>query len=276
MLKILVPTDFSDNSKTGMRFAIQWSIQQRVELIFFHVFNVALLQPGKDSKEYTEPVDANAISKLKSFVSDLYKSTNTKPGKHSFVAKQGISPDMSMIEYCRQHADISYICIATRGAGKLNKLFGTNTGNLITKSPIPVIAVPRNYRAKPVKRILFAADFQDYPLELEKVERFTRPFKANLEVLHLAWPGEVLPSQKMLEKSSGRKSPFKISMNILSRDFNKSLLKNLQDRFNKSKPSLIVMFTNQYRSLLDRILSSSITEQVSFTTKTPMLAFHKS
>lgn len=40
MKKVLVTTDFSENSKAGIRFAIQWASQQRLSLIFVHVLHI--------------------------------------------------------------------------------------------------------------------------------------------------------------------------------------------------------------------------------------------
>lgn len=275
MLKILVPTDFSANSRAGMRFAIQWSMQQKIELIFFHVFRVIALPVGKDYRKYIETEEADAVNKMQHFVSALYKSMHHKPGKYSCVVKQGISPDLVIMEYCREHADIDYICIATRGAGKLNKLFGTNTGNLITKSKVPVIAVPKSYRKKSVKHILYAADFQDYSRELKRVEDFARPLKANIEVLHLTWPYEVMPDRKILEKPVGKKFPYGEDVKIRRTGFARSFFKDLQNMIYKSKPSLIIMFTDQDRNLIEKILFPSMAEQLSFTTKIPLLAFRK-
>ncbi len=275
MLKILVPTDFSVYSKAGMRFAIQWSIQQKIELIFFHMFNVALLPPTKDYREYIEAKETNATNKLQHFASDLYKSMHSKPGKHSCVAIQGISPDISIMDYCRKHDDIDYICIATRGAGKINRLFGTNTGNLITKSPVPVIAVPKGYRKKTVKHILYTTDLTDYSEELKKVEGFTRPFKATIEIIHLTWSGEVMPNKKTLEKRLAKNFPYGRKLKIEKMDFTRSLTKNLKDIICKSKPSLLVMFTDQHWTLIERVFFPSKAEQLSFTTKIPLLSFKK-
>ena len=40
MEKILVTTDFSDNSKAGMRFSIRLAMQYKFQLTFFHVYNI--------------------------------------------------------------------------------------------------------------------------------------------------------------------------------------------------------------------------------------------
>ena len=34
MDKILAPTDFSNNSRRGMRFAMQWATQQKMEIVY--------------------------------------------------------------------------------------------------------------------------------------------------------------------------------------------------------------------------------------------------
>jgi hypothetical protein len=39
MDKILAPTDFSNNSRRGMRFAMQWATQQKMEIVFLHVYH---------------------------------------------------------------------------------------------------------------------------------------------------------------------------------------------------------------------------------------------
>ena len=40
MKKILVATDFSNNSKAGLRFALQWSTREKLELIFLHALHI--------------------------------------------------------------------------------------------------------------------------------------------------------------------------------------------------------------------------------------------
>jgi hypothetical protein len=196
-------------------------------------------------------------------------------GKLSCIAIRGTSADISIMDYCRKHNDIDYICISTRGAGRLNKLFGTNTGNLITKSTVPVIAVPKEYRNKSVRHVLYVTDLLDYTEELRKVERFTRPFEANIDVVHLSWPGEVMPGKKVLEKSLAKGLPYGRKFKIEKLDFTRSLVKNLQELVCRLKPSLIIMFTDQHRNLIHKILFPSKAEQLSFSTKIPLLAFQK-
>jgi nucleotide-binding universal stress UspA family protein len=275
MIKILVPTDFSINSRAGMRFAIHWSQVQKIELVFFHMFHQSVMPGNINYKEYLRKKECDSINKLQQFVSGLYNSMHCQPGKFSCVAVPGTSADISVMDYCRKHNDLDYICISTHGAGGINRLFGTNTGNLITKSPVPVIAVPKEYRSKQVRHVLYVTDLLDYSEELKKVEHFTRPFEANIEVVHLSWPGEILPGKEILEKSHLKNFPYGRELKIEKVDFTRSLIKNLQEVIYKSKPSLIIMFTDQHRNLIQKILFPSKAEQLSFKTKIPLLTFQK-
>ena len=120
MKKILVTTDFSAHSKAGMRFAIQLATQKKAELIFYHCFQAML--PTTIQGEFIETSvrkQANTyLQKLEKFVASLYQSMHLSPGTNRCVVVEDLNPDDAILDYARQHA-IDYICISTRGAGKM-------------------------------------------------------------------------------------------------------------------------------------------------------------
>ena len=277
MKKILVSTDFSANSKSGVRFAIRWASEQKVNLVFIHVLNVlkATSWSGAYFEKYAAQQEVLCRSKLEKFVAGIYNSMNTKPGKHSFEIIQGISADISILDYCRKNHGIDYICISTRGAGKFNKIFGTNTGNLITKSAVPVMAVPKNYRVAQVKSVMYAADLRNYPEEIQRVVDFAQPFKANIDVLHFTWPDEITIDKKIMETAAGKKYKYGMKVHLEKNDAVHSLIQNIQSQIQIRKPSVVVMFTNQKRTFFQRLFLSSKAEELSFEAKVPLLVFNK-
>ena len=52
-----------------------------------------------------------------------------------------------------------------------------------------------------------------------------------------------------------------------------SLIQNLEDQIRKRKPSIVVMFTNQDRTIFQRMFLSSKAEDLSFKVKAPLLVF---
>ena len=129
MKKILVPIDFSVNSKRGARFAIHWSTQQKLELVFIHILHILRPTIWTDAyfAKYAEREEKICRAKFEKFVAGIYRKPSVKPGKYSLLIVRGISADISILNYCRGRRDIDYVCICTRGAGKFKKIFGSNT-----------------------------------------------------------------------------------------------------------------------------------------------------
>jgi nucleotide-binding universal stress UspA family protein len=277
MKKILVPTDFSVYSKSGVRFAINWANQQKLELVFVHVLHILRATRWSDSyfEKYAEEEEKFRKTKFEKFIAAIYRNMNVDPGKHSFVIIQGISADFTILGYCEKNPDIDYICISTRGAGKFKKIFGTNTGNLITKSNVPVLAVPNKYRVVSLKSILYATDFRNYPEELNKVVDFALPFKAKIAVLHFTWPYEIIFDEKTIEAAFKKEYKYSLEIYFEKNDAVRSLIENLQKQISIRKPSVVVMFTNQERTLFQKVFLSSKTEELSFQLKVPLLVFKK-
>jgi hypothetical protein len=165
--------------------------------------------------------------------------------------------------------------MSTRGAGKIDKLYGTHTGTLITNSPVPVIAVPKHYRKTSLNNLLYASDFKNYSCELKKVVAFARPLHATINVLHLSSGRENLQVDVSHENEISSNFDSKINLLIKGKHSFQSFAKFLQKEKFTPKPSLIIMFTEQKRDMLKKLLSPSKTENLSFKTKIPLLAFHK-
>jgi len=58
-------------------------------------------------------------------------------------------------------------------------------------------------------------------------------------------------------------------------DIEKTLIENMNEAFQKSKPSMVVMFTEQNRTLFEKIFSSSISAEYASVSEIPLLVFSK-
>ena len=277
MKKVLVPTDFSENSKGGVRFAVQWSTIESIELVFVHALHISRQVQWSKSYflKYSQVQRKKHRAILEEFAAEIYKSMSIKPRKYSCKIIEGFSPDLAILEYCRGHDNIAFVCISTRGAGRFKRLLGTITGNLITHSEIPVIAVPKNYRVKPFKQLMFATDFHSYRKELKQVLNFARPLKMPVDVLHFAWPDEAIPDATLIESGTRDKFRYPVKLYVKKSDATHTLIQRMQKEIDIRKPSLAVMFTDQKRTLFQKIFLSSKAEQLSFDLKVPLLVFHK-
>ncbi len=276
MQKILVTNDFSVNSKAGLRFAIQLASQHKVELTFFHSYNV--MKPtswGDATFEAYEKGEAKKIQdQLSRFVHSVYKSMNIAAKNIKCVIRSSVFDDANIREYAAQNK-FNYICISTRGAGKIKKIFGTNTSNLINHSDVPVIAVPSSWHPSKITNVLYASDLTQLEKELKQVVKFAKPLKAKVELLHFNSPSEIITDTKILDAAIKKFSKYDIKLHLENANPVETLISNLEAAIKKSKPSLMIMFTEQSKTFFEKLFLSSKSAEYTFNAKIPLLVFRK-
>ena len=256
-----------------MKFALQWADKEEVKLLFIHVLQVKR-ETGMTEHEYHHCIAGKLRHEkhvLETFLQAVFAEFNVQPEHYAIEVVEGFSADTSLLAYCERHSEISYICISTRGASGIQKVLGTNTGNLITASATPVVAVPLNYQENGLNKILYASDFMDYPQEIEKVINFARPLKAQIEILHFSWPYEDYSDDSAFQ----RDYEYGFTLSFPAHDVTQRLITNLHDEIQEKKPSVVVMFTHQEKKFWDKIFSPSKTELLSFRLDVPLLVFRK-
>lgn len=276
MKKILVTTDFSINSKAGVRFAIQLASQNKYDLTFFHSYHL-IRSPGDDDRAF-ESFEKNEITKTKRrlyrFVDSVYKSMDITPVNIECAVKNSFLTDSNIMNYAAQNG-FSFICISRRGEARHKKIFGTNTSNLIDQSEVPVIAVPNTYRKNQITKVLYASDLSDLEKEIKKVVDFAKPLKAKIELLHFKIPSELTNDPGLIEKAVRKFSEYNIKLHLEKLDFAQTLVTNLGKAIKKSKPSVIIMFTQQNRSFFKKLFLSSNSAEYSFQSAVPVIVFRK-
>lgn len=276
MDKILVTTDFSTSSKAGMRFAIQLSTQGKYELTFFHSYYIMKPTSWSDAtlaayeKRETEKIQ----KQLNQFVESVYKSIGVVSKNKRCVISSSVTTDSNIREYAFTNK-FNYICISTRGAGKLKKIFGTNTSNLINHSTVPVIAVPHNYQTSKLVSILYASDLVELENELKKVVDFAKPLKAKVELLHFNSPIDLITDSKIIEAAVKKFSKYDVKLHLENASPLNTFISNIEAALKKSKPSLMIMFTQQNRAFFEKLFLSSKSSEYSFNAKVPLLVFNK-
>ena len=193
----------------------------------------------------------------------------------SCIIKSSVLPQSCIMEYAADNK-FDLICISTRGAGTIERFLGTNTGNLINHSDVPVIAVPHKYKSKAVTSIMYASDLANLEKELKNVVGFAKPLKAKVELLHFTSPLETIIDPEIIKVAVKRFSKYDIKLNIKNTDLVKTLVSNIEAALKKSKPSMLIMFTEQNRSLFQKLFLSGKSAAYSFETTVPLLVFNKS
>lgn len=276
MKKILVTTDFSPNSKAGLRFAIQLASQGDYDLTFFHSYHI--VRSSGSENQIFETFEKSEITTIKRrlyrFVESVYKKMDIITPNINCVIRNSFLTDSNIMQYAAQNG-YSFICISRRGNAKHKRIFGTNTANLINQSEVPVIAVPNTYKKNQITKVLYASDLSNLEKEVKKVTDFAKPLKAKVELLHFKGSSDLLEDQMLIEKAIRKFSNHDMELHFEKLDFAQTLIANLEKAIKKSNPSVIIMFTQQNKSFFKRLFLSSNSAEYSFKSIVPLLVFPK-
>jgi len=274
MQKILVTTDYSTNSKAGVRFAIQFASQSPAEIIFYHVHEGVADNNWNPKKKNENPDHDLRLEKLQKFISSIYTSSDLPLVKFRCIVEVGFDTNNMILNFAQQ-CKANYICISTRGGGTLKKLLGTTTSALIEKSTTPVLVVPKTYRIKPINEIWYSSDLANLKSELNTVQKFAAPFSADVHVYYYDYMAEVEEIMDRLNKLAAKFVSKGTFFHFRKMKIDKSISEHLQNDMTNHKPSIVVLFTKQNRSWIDRLFYRNNTKEVTFDAKTPLLVLKK-
>lgn len=276
MKKVLVTTDLSTASKAGLRFAIQLASQMEVDLVFFHCFHALIPTTiHRDHIKNSLQEQSNThVKKLEHFVNRLYQTMKVKAGTHRCVVVEHLNPEQAILEYANAQG-CDFICMSTRGAGSVLKIIGTHTGNVLHKSSIPVLVIPRSYRVRPIQKLLYSSDLENFDKEMPAVSAFAEALQVKVALAHFYFPGEITLNKENLRQMWRLKFPSLDQVYLEPYDLKQGFPAQLDQLIKKNKPSLVVFFSHTKRSWFDKLFGLSISESVSFVTKAPMLVYRK-
>lgn len=276
-MRLLVTTDFSENSKGAVRFAQTLAKQSKsVEVTFYHA--IQIMKPTQWSdvffKEYKDAEIARLTEDLKKFIYSTLGRGKGKFAKMKFIIDHSSSTEKDIITFAEKHK-INFICIATKGAGMLRKVMGTHTSYIVKNSTIPLLVIPSHYIQKPLEKATYLSDFENLKKEVVKISKFSNEISMQFEVLHYA---SAIIDTKKFEKN---KELFKtelfanIELKIQKNNYERSLIEKVTNHVQKTKPELLILFTKREKGFFERLFLPSKSVELTYTTKVPILIYSK-
>jgi nucleotide-binding universal stress UspA family protein len=273
---LLVTTDLSHNSRAGVRFAIQLAAQTQSKLVFYHV--IELLTPTSWRKEeaiqFVETTLKTGEEQLNAFVDAIYATFPAMLLKHECVVELGTDADNAIINYA-QKINADFICMSTHGGGVLDKIVGTNASTLVSRSPIPVIVVPKDYHKKRIDKIGYASDYEHLDREMPIVQAFAASVSAQLDVYHFNYNVHDTHTKTTFEAIKAKYASKKTIFHTPDICLDYGLVEHLQRMVDREKPSILVMFTQQKDNWMERFFIESKTVDMAFSSKVPLLTLPK-
>jgi len=259
-MKILLPTDFSENSLKSIDYALFIFGVNEVQYHLLHTFEIVSTRASDGIKELKSEMEKQADENLVELANEIIK-------KHPLVKLSLEYQYGALCDFIHQidNKQYDFIVMGTKGSSGLKEVFlGSNSWDVIVSTHIPVLVLPENVDFKQNLKLLFAIDPYQLPSKqvvelLLKMEENTS-FEINL--LAIKNNGD-FNLNKINELFKG------IRFNLIVTE-NEDIEKAIEIYQQKKQIDLLVM-VNQHRSFWENLFHTSTTKKLTFHTKTPLL-----
>ncbi|WP_290790540.1 universal stress protein [Altibacter sp.] len=272
MKRILLPTDFSENSLNAIRYAMAFFKNSEVDFFVLNVQKTSnyttadLMSRSSGSTVYRAILDDNKKS-LNKFIEKLKKECVGE--KYTFHGLVDFDVFTDAMQQAVVTKNIDLIIMGTNGAtGAKEVLFGSNTLNVIRQVNCPLIAVPEAYTFKDIKNVLFSINYQGVPTtSIAPLIEILKLYKATLKVLDVK-------EENIHVTSAETEASLKDLLGNLSYDY--YLLSGIPipiaiDAFEQLFPVDLHALIVEQKSFLDRFVFGSETSAISYNSRVPLL-----
>ena len=275
MRKILVLTDFSENSTNALKYACELFKHDISKFIIMHAYQDEIYTDDSlITRGDLENVTKNISAKSKSQLEDILKQIKSasQNAKHSYIIKSSNSMLLDETNKIVEDENIDIIVMGTHGKAKDNKLtFGSHTLQVLRYVCCPVLAIPENFEHKHPKHILFSTDYliPYKKRELKLLNDLASSSKAIIDVLYISRSRTLSlrqeDNQNFIKEVLGQN---KINFTTLNA---KSISKTIHEYINEYEVDMLVM-VNTRHSFLENILFQTTIDKVSLNVDIPFLA----
>lgn len=272
MVNILVPTDFSQLSKSALKYAIKIANRLDGNVTVLHVmtttraFRIAMMEKIRSSDSDLMESAQNELEVMIKTMAEQYQATT--PLKYQ-VARGSYFPSTLLREARRLRSGL--IVMGTRGASGLTKaVLGSNTNSVIEVSHVPVLAVPEKADFKGFRNVVYASDLRNLREELEILILYIEKFGSTIHLIHIVPPGEQVDVIEARIEATLKEFPYK---NIITLVLVDSDIESALDQYVEvSKADVLAMFTHEI-SFFEKVFDKSMTRKIAFHSRVPLLAF---
>lgn len=278
MNTILYATDYSKNSVAALKYASSLSIRLGYRLVVCHVFGNPIIGEAivldDIAKLQKKAMKANRV-RLQEFCEQhlgeevVRNSLIIEPIENNTILN-------GILETANQwHVEI--IVVGMKGESKLvDFILGTTTNALIHKAPCPVLSIPVDTSYMPIKRFVYATDFEEEDIHaIQKVVEIAEPLNAEIKVVHISTRDEYAGDLQMEWFKDMLESKFLYSKIEFELIFSEDIFNSLRIYVGDVDADLVVMLEREKEGFLKKLLHRDNVKKMESYGRVPLLSFNE-
>jgi nucleotide-binding universal stress UspA family protein len=270
MIKILfVPTDFSDDADKALKYALELARKANAKVIVFNSYEI----PYSTSGMIVSVADVLKEDAQRGIEDTLKK---IKEWGYSDVAVEGYIKAGGAIALISEQAlekNADLIVMGTKGASGIQEvLIGSNTQGVIQNADVPVLAVPAVAEYKEIEKITFAADYKEIDNfdTLNILKEIANLYNAEIQILNIITKAEDKTKiQDAIEALELEQFLADIKHEYFYQE-NDDVVNGITEFVDKNS-DMVAVYARKH-GFLEKIFKKSVTNQLAFHSKKPLLA----
>ena len=277
-MNVLIPTDFSENSKNAMRYAMDFFADCSVRFYMLHVSSPNSAFQKRQQKALQNTWSVEKPTSPKELLEEEVKNYRllARNSEHEFFT---LEKEGSLIEVIRsrvEQQEINLIVMGTKGnAGMEQDSSGSKTYEVITKVKCPIMVVPDHARMEKIKNISFITDYNNIYRNkvISTLSKALQLHEAPLRILHLRPKISKMTSEQVDNK--GFLHYFfrdtKHSFHFLENQHADSGIQEFIDTWEIS----IVAIAARNLNFIQRLMLRPVSEGITYHSENPFLVLHE-
>jgi nucleotide-binding universal stress UspA family protein len=279
MKKILVLTNFSDNSSHAAAAAVPLCAKLNSNIILFNTFISQPVLSEFGGSPYAiermlwEDESEQKMDFLKEDLQLLIEALLPNQHRPTIDCQREEGSLKFLLDSFKERKDIELIIMGARtGSTMEHLLIGSDTSLVINRTSRPVIVIPENTDLGALKKVTIACDFDDSDINaVHYLIQLGRIFHFQLEIVHVSLWGHndgnnIEKKRKFIDQVS-RFGYEDVTYQILA---GKELINRLNRHCKESKTDLLVLVHDKH-SLLNRIFKSTNTDELLKQQQVPVM-----
>lgn len=204
MKSILIPIDYSAYAKTAINLGITLAKKTGAELYLLNVFKGPddWNRISVDQQQMHPEIEGNMVE-AEINMERITKDKIFKGVKVTGIVRPGVIQEQ--IQHFANLYKCELVIMGAHGKGESHRYFiGSHAQKVLRTMACPVLSVKKDFKAGSIKRILFAADFEDNLVKaFGQMTGFIKAAGASVDLVFINTPGhfkESLPMQNGMDK----------------------------------------------------------------------------
>lgn len=273
---ILVPIDFSVSSRNAYRYAKALSKTLNATLTVVHVKEHSIMVSDVVIAPLPFEDEPQLVKDIEEFITEEDTVMNTPTIKNEVNIQILRGDPVSILTSLSENKKTDLIVIGTTGfADVLTKIFGSTSVKLSNQAHCPVILVPRDAKWVPIKKIMYASNYDSITEKsVKEITNFALNINATIHFINVKNFDPMLETKQKEVNLNNFLEVIDPNLQYEHRTiYGNNTIEELKTYSEENNINLMA-FVSKHRNFWENLMHKSITENMALSTNTPIMVIH--